>query len=76
MRNNSLPIFSLESAPLLNVEDTASGPRLSLKDSQGPDYDRGVDFYTPNEDLARLQRAARAFNAIMREPIETREAAE
>jgi hypothetical protein len=76
MRNNSMPIFSLDSAPLLSVEDRSCGPCLKLRDSQDPIFSQGVDFYTPNEDLSRLQRAADAFNAVMREPIENREAAE
>lgn len=76
MRNNSMPIFSLDSAPLLSVEDRSCGPCLKLRDSQDPVFSQGVDFYAPNEDIGRLRRAAESFNAIMREPVEHKEAAQ
>lgn len=76
MRNNSLPIFSIDSAPLLIVENRSCGPCVKLRESNGYEFDQGVDFYMPAEYLERLQRAADAFNAIMREPVAPAQAAE
>lgn len=69
MRNHSIALFNIDGAPLLGFSMTASGPRLTMRDSQDDVFAAAVDFYAPNEDAERLRRATEAFNEVMREPV-------
>lgn len=69
MRNHSISLFNFDGAPVLSLSIRSSGPCLTLRDGGDDMFAQGVDFYTPNEDAARLARAVEAFNEIMREPV-------